>query len=139
MFLSRNTGRNKYLHTVSTPTLRSLDTNSKFTYQKFTKDTTQQLPNCQKKKRKDTTDIKAFKEKEHIADMDIPLSCFQLISLSQPKLFVQLQDLDKIEFPSLSYTTAELISFSKMIIESSMERKRIAKTFNLNKLIELIA
>lgn len=63
MFLNRNPDRNKYLHTASTPSLRLVDTNSKFSYQKVTKEITQQLPNCEKKKRKDTTDLKAFKEK----------------------------------------------------------------------------
>lgn len=36
--------RNKYVHTASTPSLRLLDTNSKFQHEKFIKDNTQQLP-----------------------------------------------------------------------------------------------
>ena len=38
-----------------------------------------------------------------------------------------------------SFTISELTSFSKLVIESSLERHRIGKTFNLTKLIELIA
>jgi len=80
-----------------------------------------------------------FKQKNDISDEEPPLSCFRLITLQQPKLFISLQDLDQIEFPTLSYTISELISFSKMIVEATPERKLIGRSFNLNKLINLIA
>ena len=83
--------------------------------------------------------MKAFKEKENISDLDPPISCFTLINNPQPKLFISLEDLHRLDFPILSYTTAELISYSKLIIDANLERRHIGKAFNLTRLIELIA
>ena len=60
----------------------------------------------QRRHKKDTTDIVLFKEKEQISDIDPPLSCFKLISYLPPKFFVSLEDLNRIDFPMLSYSTS---------------------------------
>lgn len=58
-----------------------------------------------KKHKKDTTDLRLFKEKEQIKENDFPIDCFKLISYQQPKFFVSLEELNQIDFPMLSYTT----------------------------------
>jgi len=69
----------------------------------------------------------------------MPISCLKLVNTSSPKLFINLKELNMIEFPVLSYTISELCDISKMILENNSERKLIGKSFNLNKLIHLIA
>lgn len=80
-----------------------------------------------------------FKEKINYKEAKPPISCLRLIKTEQPKLFVSIKDLNAIDFPVLSYTISELIHFSRLILESSPERKLIAKSFNLNKLISTLA
>ena len=48
------------------------------------------------KHNKETTDLKAFKEKYQINLTSPPLSCLKLIQVPQPKLFVSLNDLNQI-------------------------------------------
>ena len=68
MYFQRNFDRNKNVHTAPTSSLRLVDTNSKFHYEKAKVESAQQLSICEKKKTKDSTDFKAFKEKEQIRD-----------------------------------------------------------------------
>ena len=91
------------------------------------------------KPNKNQTDLKSFKEKFNINENNQSISCLKLITTSSPKLFINLKELNMIDFPVLSYTLSELCDFSKMIFESNNERKLIGKSFNLNKLIHLIA
>jgi hypothetical protein len=88
---------------------------------------------------KDITDLKAFKDKYQVDDRNPPISAFRLITLPAPKLFVSLNDLDQVDFPVLSYTISEITNFSAMILDSSPVRKAIGKSFNLSKLMQLIA
>lgn len=59
--------------------------------------------------------------------------------IPSPKPFVSLADLNKIEFPALSYKISDLINFSRMIIDANPERKAIGKSFNLDRLLHLIS
>lgn len=85
-----------------------------------------------------TTDYKIFKEKYGITE-DIQLSCFNLITLPLPTPFITITDLNKLEFPALAYPIKQLVNYSKTIIDSNLERRAIGKSFNLLRLIELIA
>ena len=85
-----------------------------------------------------TTDYKIFKEK-HAINEDNQLSCFGLIALPQPTPFITITDLNKLEFPALAYPIKQLVNYAKTIIDSNLERRAIGKSFNLLRLIELIA
>jgi hypothetical protein len=67
MYFQKNFDRNKYVYTASS-SLRLVDTNSKFHYEKAKTESAPLLSICEKKKTKDSTDFKNFKEKEHIRD-----------------------------------------------------------------------
>lgn len=85
-----------------------------------------------------STDYKIFKEKYQINE-ETQLSCLTLITLSQPNPFITITDLNKLEFPALAYPIKNLVNYSKSIIEAHPERRAIGKSFNLLKLVELIA
>lgn len=88
---------------------------------------------------KETTDLKKFKEKYNINDENPPISCLRLIKTHTPKMFISLDDLNKVNFPVVSYSISDLINFSRLILDSSPERRIIAKSFNTTKLIQLLA
>ena len=56
------------------------------------------------KHNKNITDVQAFKNRYNLNDCPPPLSCFRLQNFPPPKPIVDLVDLDKLDFPVLSYT-----------------------------------
>lgn len=62
-----------------------------------------------------------------------------MINLPQPTPFITITDLNKLDFSSLSYPIKQLVIYAKTIIDSNLERRSVGKSFNLLKLIELIA
>jgi hypothetical protein len=84
------------------------------------------------------TDYRLFREKEQISEEN-QLSCFRLITLPPPAPFVTITDLDKLEFSALSYPIKQLVGYAKTIFDANVERRAIGKSFNLLKLIELLA
>jgi hypothetical protein len=93
----------------------------------------------QEKQNKDSTDLKNFKEKYQIEDQFPPVSCLKLIKTHPPKMFISLEDLNKVNFPVISYSINDLVNFSRLILDSSPERRMIAKSFNTTRLIQLLA
>lgn len=91
------------------------------------------------KHNKETTDLKNFKEKYQIEDQSPPISCLRLIKTHPPKMFISLEDLNKVNFPVISYSINDLVNFSRLILDSSPERRIIAKSFNTTRLIQLLA
>jgi hypothetical protein len=61
------------------------------------------------------------------------------VRLPQPTPFITLADLNKLDFVSLAYPIKQLVLFSKTIFDASPERRAIGKSFNLLRLIELLA
>lgn len=88
---------------------------------------------------KDTTDLKNFKAKYRIKDESPTISCLRLIKTHTPKMFISLEDLNKVNFPVISYSINDLVNFSRLILDSSSERRIIAKSFNTTRLIQLLA
>lgn len=85
-----------------------------------------------------TTDYKIFLEKQEGSEESLP-SCFSLIVLPTPNPFVTIPELNKLEFCALAHPIKNLVGYSKTIIEANPQRRAIGKSFNLLRLIELIA
>jgi len=129
---------NRLIHTSSTTDLAI----QKPYFTIFNAPSTKTLPvtpqNLERESKMKKTDYKLFREKELI-DQEEPLSCFQLITLSPPSPFVTIIDLNKIEFSALSYPIRQLVGYAKSMFDANLERRAIGKSFNLLKLIELLA
>jgi hypothetical protein len=84
------------------------------------------------------TDYKLFREREEIEE-ETQLSCFALIDLPAPTPFITITELNKLEFCALSYPIKQLVGHAKSMFDANLERRAIGKSFNLLKLIELLA
>lgn len=62
-----------------------------------------------------------------------------MVKLSFPSSFVTTADLNRLDFSPLSYQVKDLILYAKAILESDHDRKILSRSFNLLKLIQLIA
>lgn len=85
-----------------------------------------------------SSDFKTFKIKHRPHELE-HFNCFNLIKIPYPSSFVTNADLLRLDFSPLSHSVKELIIYAKSIIESNFERKMIGKSFNLLRLIQLIA
>lgn len=83
-------------------------------------------------------DLKLFRDQQENNE-EPAISCLELVRLPQPSPFITITDLNKLEFSSLAYPIKQLILFSKTIFDASPERRVIGKSFNLLRLIELLA
>ena len=103
MRLALNFGHKRHIQSACI-TPRAVEDKTAFEKQQLPKPQSCPLISYDKKDKKNTTDLIAFKEKEQISDTEPPIDCFKLMTYQQSTFFISLNELNNIDFPVMSYT-----------------------------------